>query len=83
MVSETVDRIDWSYPHIHGQYPLAELHTLHSVYAAYNSQDLLQQPRLEHASTGMPDQRTACAATQGVLLGHSYMPLVYCVIGLS
>ena len=41
MASETIDPIDWSYPHIHGQYPLAELHTLHSVYAANNSQDLL------------------------------------------
>ena len=26
----------------------------------------MQQPRLEHASMGMPDQRTACAAAQGM-----------------
>ena len=30
---------------------------------AYKSQDMLQQPGLEHASTGMQDQRTACVAT--------------------
>ena len=38
-----------------------ELHVLHGVNAAYTSQDLLHQSGLEHASTGMPDQRTACA----------------------
>ena len=36
------------------------------VNAAYESQDLLQQPWLEHASKGMPDRRTACAATHRV-----------------
>ena len=33
--------------------------------AAYKSQDLLNQPGLERASTGMGDQRTTSAATQG------------------
>ena len=42
-----------------------ELYALHGVNAAYKSQDLLHQPRLEHASAGVPDQRTAYAATQG------------------
>ena len=51
--------------------PLAvppELYVLHGANAGYKSQDLLHQPGLEHASTGMSDQRTACAATQGVIL---------------
>ena len=43
-----------------------ELHVLHGVNAAYKSQDLLHQPGLEHVSTGTPDQRTTCAATQGI-----------------
>ena len=43
-----------------------ELHILHCVNAAYKLQDLLYQPGLEHASTGMPDQRTTCAVTQGM-----------------
>ena len=43
-----------------------ELHLLHGANVAYKSEDLLQQPGLEHAFTGMPDQRTACAATQGI-----------------
>ena len=46
---------------------LPELHVLHGVNAAYKAQDLLHQPRLECASTGMPDQRTNCAATKNSL----------------
>ena len=42
-----------------------EPRVLQGVNAAYKSQDLLHQPGLEYASTGMPDQRTTCAATQG------------------
>ena len=57
MTSATVDIIDLSHPHPHGQY-------LHSVNAAYKSQDLVHQPGLEHASTGMPDQRTTCMCGQ-------------------
>ena len=66
MASETVDPIDWSPPTLMGSTP--ELHVLHSVNTANKSQDLLHQPGLEHASTGMPDQRTTCAATQGINL---------------
>ena len=51
-------------PHPHGQYPLSSTYILHCVNAAYKSQDLLQQPWVEHASTGMPDKRTAGPATQ-------------------
>ena len=43
-----------------------EFHVLHRVNAAYKSQDLLQQLGLVHAFTGMPNQRTTCAATQGI-----------------
>ena len=41
-----------------------ELHVLHCVNAASKLQDLLQQPGLEHASTGMPGQRTVGATTR-------------------
>ena len=41
-----------------------ELHVLHGVNTAYKSQNLLHQPG--HTSTGMPDQRTTCAVTQGI-----------------
>ena len=63
MASEPVDPIDWSHPP--SSWAVPELHVLYGVNAAYKSQDLLQQG-FEHASTGMPDQRTACAATQGI-----------------
>ena len=44
-----------------------ELHVLHGVNAAYKSQDLLQQPGLEQASTGMLDSEyKTCAATQSI-----------------
>ena len=59
-----VDQIDCSHTPPAWAVP-PELHVLHGVNAGYKSQDLLQQPGLEHASTGMPGQRTACAATQG------------------
>ena len=57
MASDTVDPIDWSHPPPSWAIP-PELHVLHGVNAAYKSQDLVNQPGLEHASTGMPDQRT-------------------------
>ena len=72
MASETVDLIDWSHrPHAWAVPP--ELHVLHGVNAAYKSQDLLHQPGLKHASTGMPDQRTTCEATQGIYDNSTYM----------
>ena len=52
-----------------------ELYVLHGVNAAYKSQDLLHQPGLERASTGMPDQRTTCAATQGICTFSFSAPL--------
>ena len=63
MALETVDPIDWSHPTLMGSTP--ELRELHGVNAFYKSQNLLQQPVLEHASTGMPAQRTTSAAAQG------------------
>ena len=66
MASKTGDPIDWVLlPSLHRAVP-SELHVLHSVNAGYKSQDLLQQLGREHASLGMPGQRTACAATQGI-----------------
>ena len=65
MASESVDPIDWSHPPPSWSVP-PELHVLHGDNAAYKSQDMLQQPGLERASTGMPDQRTTSAATQGI-----------------
>ena len=65
MASETVDPIDWLHPPPSWAVP-PELQVLHGVNAADKSQDLLQQPGLEHRSTGMPDQRTACEATPGM-----------------
>ena len=71
MASETVDPIDWSHPSTSWAVP-PEIHVLHGVNAAYKLQNLLQQPGLEHAYAGMPDQRTACAATQRVLFACYY-----------
>ena len=51
-------------PTLHRAVP-PELHVFHSVNAGDKSQDLLQQPWLEHAPIGMPGQRTAGVATQG------------------
>ena len=66
MVSEKVDPIDWSHtPPLFAVQP--ELKVLPGVNAAYKSQDLVHQPELERVSTGMPDQRTTCAATQGIM----------------
>ena len=65
MASETVDPIDWSHhPPLWAVPP--ELQVLHGVNAAYKLQDLLQQSGLERTSTGMRDQRTTGAATQGM-----------------
>ena len=65
MASETVDPIDCSHPPPSLAVP-PDLDVLHGVNEAYKSQDLLQQPRREQASMGMPGKRTACAATQGI-----------------
>ena len=58
MASETVDPIYWSHHPPSWAVP-PKLHVLHGVHAAYKSQDLLQQPGLEHVSTGMPEKCTA------------------------
>ena len=54
-----------------------ELHVLHGVNAANKSQDLFHQPRLEHASNDMPDQRTACAATQGINMFYTIVKWLF------
>ena len=74
MASETVDPIHWSHPTPSWPVP-PELHVLHGVNATCKSLDLVHQPGLERASTGMPEQRTTGAATQGityVLMKQSY-----------
>ena len=65
MASETVDPMDSSHP-LPSWAVDPELHVLHGVNADYKSQFLLHQQGVERASTGMPDQRTACAATQDI-----------------
>ena len=64
MTSETVDPLTGRYPPPYTSAP--KLHILHGVKAGYKSPDLQQQPGREHASLGMPGQRTACAATKGI-----------------
>ena len=65
MASQTVDQIDWPLsPTLHRAVP-HELHVVHGAYAGYKSPDLLQPVRIEHATFGMPGQRTAYAATLG------------------
>ena len=67
MASETVDPIDWPLlPTLH-RAVTPELHVLHGVNAGYKSHDLVQPLGHEHESFSMPDQRTACAATQGIV----------------
>ena len=63
MASETVDPIDWPLPPTLPMAVPSQLHLFLLVNSGYKSQDLLQQPGREHASLGMPGQRTACAAT--------------------
>ena len=58
-------RSHWSHPPtLMGSTPWAP--RMYGVNVGNKSQDLLQQPGLEHASTLMKGQLTACAATQGI-----------------
>ena len=66
MASETVYPIDWMLASTRLRAVTPELHVLHGANAGYKSQDLLQLVRREHASFGMPGQRSACAPTQGI-----------------
>ena len=66
MASETVDPMDWPFlPALHREVP-PELHVLHGANTDYKSQDLLYPVKREHATFGMPGQRTACMVTQAV-----------------
>ena len=68
MASETVDPIDWSHPPPYtGQYPLSSTCCTLQCGLGCKSQDLLHLVNRERATFGMPDQRTACAATQGIV----------------
>ena len=62
MELEKVNPID---PHS-TQGSTADLHVLDDANAGYTSQDLSQRVRREHVTFGVPGQRTACAATQGM-----------------
>ena len=67
MASETVDPIDWSHPPPYtGPYPLSSTYWTLQSGLCCKSQDLLHWESLDRATFGMPDQRTACAATQGI-----------------
>ena len=65
-----------------GSTDLSSIHVLHGANAAYKTQDLLQQPGLEHISMGVPDQRSACAATQGIS-GYVVVQTAHSVQGMS
>ena len=67
MASKTVYPIDWPLPYTLQRAVPPDLH-LHSAKFTLNlSQDLLQPVGREHATFGMPVQRTAYAATRGSL----------------
>ena len=68
MASETVDPIDSSHPPPYtGQYPLSSTYCTLQCGLGCKSQNLLHWVSRERATFGMPDQRTACAATQSML----------------
>ena len=67
MASETVDPFDWSHPPLDtGQHPLSSTYCTLQCGLGCKSQDLLHWVSRDHAIFGMPDQRTASAATQGI-----------------
>ena len=67
MASETVDPIDWSHPPLYtGQYPLSS--TYCTVQCGLQITRLVALVSRERATFGLPDQRTACAATQCIRL---------------
>ena len=67
MASETVDPIDWSHPPPYtGQYPLSSTYCTLQWGLGCKRQDVLHSVSRDRATFGMPDQRTACAATQGI-----------------
>ena len=66
MASETVDPIDWSYPPPYtGQYPLSSTYCTLQCGLQITTLASLSQPRT--CDIRMPDQRTAGAATQGII----------------
>ena len=73
MASETVDPIDWLHtPPYTGQYPLCSTYCTLQCGLGCKSQDLLHWVRRDRATFGIPDQRTACAATQGISSGRRW-----------
>ena len=67
MASETVDPIDWLHPPPYtGQYFLSSTYYTLQCGLGCKSQDLLHWASRDRAIFGIPDQRTTCAATQGI-----------------
>ena len=67
MASETVDKIDWSHPHPHWQYPLS--YTYCTV-APTGIQDLMNPARLV-APTGIRTREHGYARSTHYLCGHA------------
>ena len=71
MASENVDPIDWLHPPPYtGQYPLSSTYCTLQCGLGCKSEDSLHWVSCERVTFGTPDQRTACAATQGI--GYYY-----------
>ena len=84
MASETVDPIDWSHPPLYTwQYPLSSTYCTLQCGLGCESQDLLHWESLDRVTFRMPDQRTACAATQGIIsTANMQDPLTVLIEGL-
>ena len=86
MASETVDPIDWSHPPPYtGQYPLSSTYCTLQCGPSCKSQHLLHWVSRERATFGVPDQRTACAATLGRQYWQTsvWLGLGYCQTGVA
>ena len=81
MASETLDGIDWSHPHAtQGSTLWAPRITQWN--AGCKSQDLLHWVRRERASFEMPGQRTACAATEGIMRPSTLIVTIWLLLKL-
>ena len=75
MASETVDPIDWSHPPPYtGQYPMSSTYCTLQCGLQITRLAELSQPRT--CDFRMPDQRTAGAATQGIIKEGNKSPAV-------
>ena len=84
---KTEDRIDWTLPPTLHRAAPHELHVLHGENAGSKSHDLLHLLGSEHATFGMLDKRTACAAGHSglrhlLILTISRLMLILTTLGL-